>query len=378
MKTLQTIIGLDSKLGGPSTCTYDLVHAMREVGSAIDLLTVTVTDPTDKMIGCGEDWIKVVRKDYKTPFAISRNLRDFLRKTNYDIYHANTLWLYQSHITCKTARIKGKPYIISPHGMLYHDALKRSAWKKQLMLALCFSEDISKANALHATCITEMEHIRDFGYSGPIAVIPNPISVPNNINEILKSTPKKNRVGYLGRLHPYKRPDALIKAWAKVKSAGWELVFMGKGEPQYEEYLHHLCQELSLNNVIFKGQIENKQKYEELATCKTVCCPSVSENFGMSVAESLLCHTPVICTKTAPWEDLVTYNCGWWIDNSIDSIANQIQQVFKLDNTEIIRMGERGSALINDKYCAKKIAHDMQALYDWIINKEEKPSFVYE
>lgn len=35
-----------------------------------------------------------------------------------------------------------------------------------------------QANCLHATCKQEMEHIRAFGYNGPVAIIPNPMVLP--------------------------------------------------------------------------------------------------------------------------------------------------------------------------------------------------------
>lgn len=44
-----------------------------------------------------------------------------LEKSDYDLYHANALWSYLSHITCKMAREKNKPDIISPQGVVKCD-----------------------------------------------------------------------------------------------------------------------------------------------------------------------------------------------------------------------------------------------------------------
>lgn len=379
MKILQTIIGLDAKLGGPSSCTYELMHAMREIGCDVEILTTEVTDPTDHMVGNGEEWIKVVDKDFLTPFAISKNLKEWLELSEYDVYHANTLWMYQSHITCKIARDKCKPYIISPHGMLYPNGLRRSWWKKRLMLTLFFNKDINKAAVLHATCIEEMRYIRSFGYKGPIAVIPNPVASPDNIEQIIEDVPKQKRIGYLGRLHPYKRPDALIEAWGKLgtDTTGWELVLMGRGEKQYEKHLHELVKIKNLKNVCFLGTVSGIRKYQELASMRATCCPSLSENFGMTVAESLICGTPVICTDTAPWEDLNTYNCGWWCKNNVETLSNKICEAMNLSEKEVQTMGCNGRRLVNENYKDIKVATQMYRLYNWIVNKGEKPSFVY-
>lgn len=59
--------------------------------------------------------------------------------------------------TCVVARRKNKPYVITPHGMLYPNALKRSYWKKWPLIQLFFKKDILEATCLHATCKQEMD-----------------------------------------------------------------------------------------------------------------------------------------------------------------------------------------------------------------------------
>ncbi len=119
-----TIPGLSAKSGGPSTCTLDLMEGLYDLGAEIDLLTVSSND----LLGHGRPWLKEVSNDYKTPFAISHNIQQFIRKSDYDLYHANALWMGSTHDTCRLARKKGKPYVVSPHGMLYPTALAVSSW----------------------------------------------------------------------------------------------------------------------------------------------------------------------------------------------------------------------------------------------------------
>lgn len=94
------------------------------------------------------------------------------------------------------ARKLGKPYVITTHGMLYPDAIKRSYWKKWPLLKLCFHKDIMQANCLHATCKQEMEHIRAFGYNGPVAIIPNPMVLPTLPSAKRSSEGKKFSVSW--------------------------------------------------------------------------------------------------------------------------------------------------------------------------------------
>ena len=81
---------------------------------------------------------------------------------------------------------------------------------------------------------------------------------------------------------------------------------------------------------------------------RVLCVPSKTENFGMTVAEALIAQTPVICTKTAPWEELNTRHCGWWVDNDIDTLAQTIREALLLPQSEIDKMGEDETTLRMD------------------------------
>ena len=172
----------------------------------------------------------------------------------------------------------------------------------------------------------------------------------------------------------------MIKAWAQLAgdTKGFELVLMGKGTDEYERYLYNLVTELQIKNISFLGMVTGKEKYKTLASIRALCVPSKTENFGMTVAEALIAGTPVICTNTAPWEDLNTYHCGWWVDNDIDILAQTIRDVLQLPQSEIEKMGENGKRLVESKYKDTQVATMMKRTYEWILNGGEKPEFVYD
>ena len=136
MKILQTIAGFGAKSGGTSTCTYDLLNAMHRENYEVDLMTLVVKDTSDRLMGKGEQWIKALPNDGISSYGYSSNMNKFLGQSDYDLYHTNGMWMHCNHETCVVARRKGKPYIITPHGMLYPQAMARSSWKKKLLLAI--------------------------------------------------------------------------------------------------------------------------------------------------------------------------------------------------------------------------------------------------
>lgn len=400
MNILQTIGGFSAKSGGTSTCTYDLLRTMnaREPQYTmddmyVDLLTPKTRDKNDRLMG-EDKWIKAVDNDYCTPYAYSANIRKWLKESEYDLYHTNGMWMYVNHITCKIARKKGVPYIITPHGMLYEDALRRNYWKKWPLQLLHFNRDVAHAACLHATCHKEMDEIRKFGYKSYVAIIPNPCVLPEYADEefakkcnlFLGCSLPKN-FGFLGRLHPRKNIENLLYGFHKLLSDDTtvsptsQLIIMGKGDDAYELFLRSEVQRLGLaDRVKFLGFVSGREKYDALAGLAALFVPSDFENFGMIVTEALSVGTPVMASLGTPWEELNSEKCGWWVDRSADSVSMVMRDVLEMPMQELLDMGERGRRLVSEKYSAERVAQQMSSLYRWIIQEKmdmsKKPEFV--
>lgn len=383
MKVLQTIASFGAKSGGTSTCTYDLIKALHSIDCSTDLLTSSVKNGNDTLMGIGENWIKAVDNDKVSSYGYSKNIKNFIEETEYDIYHTNGLWMHCNHITCAIARKKGKPYIITPHGMLYPAAIKRSYWKKWPLIKLFFNKDIMQATCIHATCTQEMENIRAFGYKGPIAIIGNPANIPPYIDG-LKGRDKNRTetiIGFLGRIHPVKKIENLLYGIAECtpeKRKRIRLIIMGKGDEQYEQFLRNEIERLGLTkNIEFKGFINGREKFEQLSQLDALFVPSDFENFGMIVTEALACKTPVFASLGTPWEELNKRKCGWWMDRTPENIAKVMSQIVDMPREEIDAMGERGRELVKEKFTAQTVASQMKDLYKWILIGGNKPNFVH-
>ena len=388
MKVLQTIYDLTPLSGGPSTCVCDIMQGLFDIGAPVDLLTVKPADNGVANLGKGQAWLKEEAYDYKTPVRFSRNIRKALRESDHDLYHANTLWTDCTHATCAHARNTGKPYLLSPHGMLYPSALAISHWKKTLMLNLWFNKDIREANCLHATCRQEMEYCRSFGYKGPIAVIPNAVVFPEGVRQKVENyrDPKGRRqIWFLGRLHPIKKVEQVLYALALLKEEGTDISnilsfqIMGKYDDRYEGWLKGEVKRLGLEDCIeFVGFISGEEKYERLTKLSALLVPSEQENFGMIVPEALICGTPVYASMGTPWGELNECNAGWWRDNKPETIAGVIKEILALSDEQLLEKGRNGRELMEEKYEQHKVARMMLRLYEWIVRGGEKPEFVYD
>ena len=185
---------------------------------------------------------------------------------------------------------------------------------------------------------------------------------------------------FLSRIHPIKGLERLLRAIHKIgasKFKNWTLIVAGFQEANHDKHLTKLIDELGLNSLVsFVGPKFGQDKIELLSNASVFVLPSYNENFGIVVTEALGRGVPVLTTKGTPWSELETRNCGWWVENSEEGLMDGLNQVLKTDPKTLSLMGERGKALVLDKYTWEDNVKNTLELYNWLINNGKKPSFV--
>ena len=372
MKILHTISSIGVKSGGTSSAVYAMLHGIRDYNVKVLSYELANEDhlPGNNLV------IDFVPAN-QNRFAYSSAYKKSLIQSDANIFHSHGLWQYTQYATSRVARKKGIPYIITPHGMLYPEALNHSKFQKQLFLKMFLLNDLNKATAIHVTSKEEMKHIRNLGVKTPIAIVPNPVI--NVVVEEQIQSKEKIRFGYLGRVHPRKNIERLLYVWSNLaeKVSDSELVVIGEGDDEYMSFLKKETERLSLKNVVFPGFLSGKEKEDTLNSLSYLAVPSDFENFGMIIPEALQLGIPVIASKGTPWEELNTHQCGWWVDNDVDTLTQIMENTLQISDEERIAMGERGKALVNKNYSVEVVTDKMTRLYDWILNKGKKPEFVF-
>jgi glycosyltransferase involved in cell wall biosynthesis len=100
-----------------------------------------------------------------------------------------------------------------------------------------------------------------------------------------------------------------------------------------------------------------------LATAALFVLPSHTENFALTVAESLMMQTPVIATKGAPWPGLVEHHCGWWIEQGVAPLTQALAEAMTLDQATRQQMGQNGRAWMLRDYSWEAVAETMLNVY---------------
>lgn len=375
MKVLYTGT-LDVNAGGPAFSTYNTMKGLNSIGIETHVLMYKLGSGS-KLIG-DDVPIHYAKPPVDKFLCYSPSYKDTIKSCgDFDVYQAQGIWQYPTYAIADVARTLGKPYIITPRGMLYpQDIAKSKPWLKKMSLRIRLLDDLNRAACVHVTCEDEMRHCRNLGVSSPIAVVPNPIEIKEYppVNE-----DKVFRLGYLGRLSRRKNVESLIYAWAalsdKLKNA--ELLIIGGGDDNYMDFLKREAARLGIENVRFTGFISGVEKENALASLSVLAMPSEFENFGNVIVEGLVRGIPCIATKGSPWRDLVDYHCGWWVDYNQSSITEAILCTQKTPSDKLCEMGENGKKLMRAKYSIEAVAKRMEQLYSWILGRCKQPSFVY-
>ncbi len=368
---------IDVNAGGPAMSIYLTLLGLQNKGSIVRIAMYPLSKTGHLR---GEDVpVSIMKSPIENRFQYSFSLKKELSSLgDFDIYHAQGVWQWPTYAMVDVANKKKKPYLITPRGMLYpQDIAKSSTFLKRSSLKFRLLKDLNNAACVHVTCEEEMLHCRNLGITSPIAIIPNPVEIKDYP---YKKEDKVHRIGYLGRVSRRKNIEGLIHAFHELRDElkGAELLIIGGGDKEYENFLHQLTRKYNLGNVRFTGFLSGVEKDKAIASCSVIAMPSEFENLGNVILEGLVREIPCIATEGAPWKELNTMHCGWQVPYSQEAITKAILDSYNTPQEELKIMGKNGRRLMEDRYSVDAVSNDMKQLYDWIINKGSKPSFIYE
>ena len=291
-----------------------------------------------------------------------RGLKKIVRDA--DVVHVHSNWTFPVWWGSWLALRCRKKLVMSPHGCLDPVRLRHSGWKKQCVGWLdrwC----LQRAHILHATSAMEADWVRGYlrgNGARNIYVVPAGICAPPTCQRVSHA---KKRIVFLGRLHPLKGIDLLVEAWAKLtpSHSGWELVIAGPDEQGTMEKLQH---QTGTASIVLTGPAHGDAKWELLSSADIFVLPSRSENFGIVVGEALACGVPVVATKGAPWEKVEETGCGFWVDVSLEGIANGLSRMMRLSDEQRLEMGAKGRAWVAREFAWERIANDMIKIYQGV------------
>lgn len=314
MKILHVIPSISPLRGGPSAAVLDMVAALRSTGVDASILTTNDDGPgmdPGLPLGrwCERSGVPVLAFARWSPplrflreFALSTALNRWLaaHQHDYDLLHVHALFSWPSSTAMAQARIAGVPYVLSTIGQLNRWSLRRSAWRKRLMLALIDRRNLSRAACLHFASAAERDEAAHLNLPSAHVVLPLGVTIPEPFRApVDRPAGADTRFLFLSRLHPKKQIESLLEALALVHrrqpSAAWRLGIAGNGEPAYLQHLQRCAEQLGIaSRCDWLGFLEGDAKWRALQAADWFVLPSASENFGIAAIEALAAGTPPI------------------------------------------------------------------------------------
>jgi len=293
------------RYGGPIESVHGLCRALARRGHEVAVATTNVDGPGDTDVPLAtpvdRDGVLVhyfpsrrLRRLYYSP-----PLREFLVRSmpGWDLVHTHSVFLWPTTAAARLARKSGKPYVVSPRGMLVESLItRRSTLAKRAWIALFERRNLREAAAVHVTSELERRDLLALGLETRRFVeVPNgfdPPAPPDPATDAHAELPERYAL-FLGRLTWKKGLEALVESLAEAP--GIDLVIAGNDEEGLRPRLEALAARLGVaGRVRFEGYVEGARKQLLLERAAFLVLPSLSENFGNVVIEAMAAGTPVV------------------------------------------------------------------------------------
>jgi glycosyltransferase involved in cell wall biosynthesis len=335
----------------------NVLHLVHSVDPTNGGVAEAVNRLNDEMNSLGLDSTVSDNRDYK------------LKEPFFIIAHG--LWQWPSIEAYHVFRKYKIPYLLFPHGMLdpwFKRTYRLKHIKKQIYWWLRQGKAVRNAKALCFTTEEERALAQKTFWPYSCKEIVTGLGVkepPNNVTEqcatFLSQYPKlrdKKVLLYLGRFHPKKGVDLLIKSFSRKSSKNEVLVLAGPID-QSDKHLKDL-QNLAKKKpqkIIWTGMLHGDLKWGALQCADALILPSHQENYGMVVAEALSVETPVFLTnKVNLWREVIDSNCGIVAQNDQNGIDTLIE---KWSRNEHAKMHSNAGLCFKSKLHIQKTAKNI-------------------
>lgn len=182
-----------------------------------------------------------------------------------------------------------------------------------------------------------------------------------NTEEFTLSTIPQDYLLFFGRIHPHKGTSEAI---AIAKRSNRKLVIAGI--IQDENYFKNEVEPNLDNEIQFIGHAGPTKRNELMGNASALLHPiSFDEPFGLSVAEAMMCGTPVIAFNRGSMPELIENNVTGFLVDNITEASDAVNKLSKINRSQC-------SKIAKSKFSAETMAKSYLELYRQILDNDEK------
>ncbi len=337
------------KAGGP---IRTLTNLIARLGDEFDFRILTADRDLDDVQPYPDIRPNVwMQRTHERVCYLSPNQRKFLSfrhhltQESYDLLYLNSFFS-QLTVYAVTYRRLGllpaRPWIIAPRGEFSPGALQIKWPKKRLFLTFAGISGLYRNLIWQASSEFEAADIRRLVARFHLDSNPSILEAPN--------LPPKMR-GAAPTARPTKTKGAarlvFLSRIARMKNLAFALqqLAQGQGEitfdiygPKEDEAYWRTCQQRIADlpeniTASYLGPVEPDQASTVFASYHAFLFPTLGENFGHVILESLSAGCPVITSDRTPWRELTQKRAGWDLPLDQPTLFQQaIRQIVEMDH----------------------------------------------
>ena len=350
MRILRSIHSVNPAGGGPIEGIKQVAQVHRAAGHETEIVSLDAPDAA----WAKECPVKVhALGPGRTGYGFSGRFVPWLRehRREYDAVIVSGLWQYSGFGVWRALRGTDTPYFVFPHGMLdpwFKRAYPLKHLKKWLYWPWADYRMLRDARAVLFTSEEECRAARESFrlYRCNEVVVNYGIATPTGDADVQKQAVLQRfpelagmrAFLFLSRIHEKKGCDLLIRAFAKIALSddSLRLVFAGPDQTGWAAQLRALSEQLGIaDRIVWTGMISGDLKWGMLHLAEAFVLPSHQENFGIAVAESLACGTPVlISNKVNIWREIEQDRAGLVDEDDEPGTTRLLEKWFGLSSGE--------------------------------------------
>ncbi|CAN7238764.1 glycosyltransferase [Trinickia sp. LjRoot230] len=377
MKILHLTATLDPQAGGPAEGVRQSALALAALGHRVE--TASLDDPAAPFLAQTALPVPVTalgpaRGKYGRTPRVAPWLREHAGR--FDAVIVNGLWQYHGFAAWQALSGLGVPYYVFPHGML-DPWFKRTyplkhlkkwlywPWAEYRVLrdarAVLFTTEEERVLARQSFWLYRAsERVVSYGTAPPPA---DATALRAAFFAAFPALAGKRLILFLGRIHPKKGCDLLIRAFANVAAAApdAQLVFAGPGD---EDELARLRDEVTRagigTRVTWAGMLRDNLKWGAFYASDAFALSSHQENFGIAVVEALACGLPaLISDKVNIWREVASDGAGLVAPDTVDGTQRNLRRWFAFDQREAARMRAQAAATFRARFTVEAHTHQL-------------------
>jgi len=303
----------------------------------------------------------------------SRQLLRQLLDADLDLLHLHGIWMYPSRAGTRWAQLTNRPYVISPHGMLDPWITARGKVKKAIARIGYEKPSWRTASCFHALTNREASDITREARRDDSIVIPNagPAALPP------PATARSPRFVYLGRIHPKKNIDALIRAWTSVantmETMGADLTIAGWGEDEHVDQLRSALTDAPAS-IRFVGSVYGEDKTRLLRQSSFLVLPSHSEGLPMVILEAWAAGTPTLMTSECNLPEGIATRAAIECGYTAEDLAPLLKQAATMHSSIWLEMANAAYSLAVNSFASSRVTAQWARSYLSLTGKTGLPT----